>query len=264
MKLLLSAIAVMAGLTAVSTQSNADLLSSTSSLVATPVSDICNKTSAESIAEYQVASAEFDREQYKEAEAFINNISNTAINGIFAKPILESEKEVMFQDLFTKSVDLNALGRFVLGRYWKAASNNQKQEFIKIFSDLTIKTWARRFNEYAGFSVRTTGVIPSKSKGQLFVESKILQGPEKEPVVVRWRVTKKVDGYKIIDIIVEGSSMARTYRNEYRSVIKNSNNGVQGLIDTLKVKLDELEHPKVNTTASDDKSVQANTHTSHS
>ncbi|MCP4393760.1 MAG: ABC transporter substrate-binding protein [Alphaproteobacteria bacterium] len=258
MRLLLSAIVILTSVTTIKT-SNADILTSTSSLVATPVSDICNKTSSKSIAEYQVASTEFDKEQFKEAEDFINDLSTKAVTGIFSQSIVEAKKEALFHELFSTSVDLDALGRFVLGRYWKAATHQEKQKFLQVFSNLTIKTWARRFNGYAGISVKTTGVVPSKNKGQLFVESKILQGEGKDPIIVRWRVIKKQDGYKVIDIIVEGSSMARTYRNEYRSVIKNSGKGVQGLIDILQSKLNEFENPESKATASDEKSVKIKT-----
>jgi phospholipid transport system substrate-binding protein len=256
MKKILSTIVILTGITSASAV-NADMISATSSsLVAAPISGNCTKTSsAESVAEYQVASAEFNKDEYKAAQDFISNVSKETISGIFSKPIPYNEKEEKFSDIFTESIDLPTLSKFVLGRYWKASSEMEKREFIKIFSELNIKTWARRFNDYAGLDVKTVGVTPSKTKGQFFVESKIEKGSGEEPITVSWRVMKKTDGYKIIDIIVEGSSMARTYRNEYRSVIKNSGKGVQGLIDTLKIKVKNIDNEE-KSTASDDKSVK--------
>lgn len=256
MRLILSAIVILTGITTAHAV-NADMISATSSsLVAAPVSGNCTKTSsAASASEYQVASVEFNKDEYKAAEAFISNVSEQTISNIFSKPIPYNEKEEKFSSIFTESIDLPTLSKFVLGRYWKASSEMEKRDFIKIFSELNIKTWARRFNDYAGLDVKTVGVTPSKTKGQFFVESKIERNSGEAPIIVRWRVMKKAEGYKIIDIIVEGSSMARTYRNEYRSVIKNSGNGVQGLIDTLKIKVKDIDN-ETKTTASDDKSVR--------
>lgn len=255
MRLILSTIVILTGITTANAV-NADMISATSSLVAAPISGNYTKTSSvASASEYQIASVEFNEDEYKAAETFISNVSKHTISDIFSKPIPYNEKEEKFSGIFTESIDLPTLSKFVLGRYWSASSETERRDFIKVFSELNIKTWARRFNDYAGLDVQTVGVTPSKTKGQFFVESKIEKNNGEAPIIVRWRVMKKAESYKIIDIIVEGSSMARTYRNEYRSVIKNSGNGVQGLIDTLKTKVKDIDN-EAKTTASDDKSVR--------
>ena len=49
------------------------------------------------------------------------------------------------------------MGRFVLSRYWRIATPEQQKEFLLLFEEINVLTWARRFQEYNGESLDTLG-----------------------------------------------------------------------------------------------------------
>ena len=61
----------------------------------------------------------------------------------------------------------------------------------------------------------------------------MLVGNQGRRVRTSWRI-KKVDGnFQILDVAVEGASMAHTFRDEYRAFVRRSDQGLDGLIQQL-------------------------------
>jgi phospholipid transport system substrate-binding protein len=66
------------------------------------------------------------------------------------------------------------------------------------------------------------------------VHSKI-DMPSSEDIRVDWHLRPRDASFAIVDIVVEGVSMAVTQRSEFASVIQ-SRGGVAGLLDALRAK----------------------------
>ena len=165
---------------------------------------------------------------------FVDGVANEIITDVLTSKASQEEKLAIFRDSFTKALDLKAVGQFVLGVYWRKASEEDRQAFLDAFTDFTTKTWADRFNMYSGQSILFTGVRNAE-RNQFYVDSQI---QDKEPVEVIWRLRQKGDSYKIIDIIIEGVSMAMSYRNEYSAVLQQNGGNVRALADELQKKSD--------------------------
>ena len=106
--------------------------------------------------------------------------------------------------------------------------------------DLTIKTWANRFDAYSGQEIVFQG-SRNAERGQLYVDSVI---QDKTPVEVIWRLRPSKESYKIVDIIVEDVSMASTYRNDFRSFLQQNGNSVPKLTEELIRKSQEVNTEK--------------------
>lgn len=171
-----------------------------------------------------------------EAEAFVKNVTKQGIEQIINANVPQAEKDARFAKLFNEALDLDFIGQFVLGRNWKGATPEQRKEFIKVYRQLNVNTWSKRFDEFKGKKFVFSGTTPSNSKGQIFVNSSVPMD-QGEPAKVVWRVRDKNGTYKIVDIIIENVSLAITARNEYTSFIKNNPGGVDALIANLKSKL---------------------------
>lgn len=169
-----------------------------------------------------------------QAESFIKKVTNEGIEQIVNSDVSMAEKDARFEKLFNEYFDLNYIGKFVLGRYWKTSSEKQRAEFINVYCDFNTKTWSKRFDEFKGKSFNFVGTTPSSSEGQIFVNTTVNMD-QGEPAKVVWRV--KDDGsLKIVDIVIENVSLAITARNEYTAYIKQAPNGVDDLIKDLKQK----------------------------
>lgn len=179
------------------------------------------------------SSAEIDA---LKAEKFIKNLTDTGIEEIINSDVSEEEKDQRFEKLFNENLDLDFIGRFVLGRYWRTATAEERKEFINVYRELNIKTWSGRFDEFKGKEFVFKGTSPSSSSGQIFVNTEVPMD-QGAPAKVVWRVKESKGQFKVVDIIIENVSLAITARNEYTAYIKNSPDGVQGLINNLKSKL---------------------------
>lgn len=169
------------------------------------------------------------------AEDFIRNVTSDGIEQIINSDVSQEQKDARFEKLFNKSLDLDFIGRFVLGRYWNTATTIQRKEFIDVYRQMNIKTWSKRFDEFKGKKFIFNGTSPSNSKNQIFVNTTVPM-PQGAPAKVIWRVKETDGSLKIVDIIIENVSLAITARNEYTAYIKKSKNGIDDLIADLRKK----------------------------
>ena len=170
------------------------------------------------------------------AENFIKKITQNGIEELINSNVSEAEKKARFTKLFNEDLDLDFIGKFVLGRYWKTSTPQQRTDFIDVYRKLNIQTWSERFNEFKGKHFEFLGTEKSKSADQIFVNTQVPM-EEGAPASVKWRVKETNGRLRIVDIIIENVSLAQTARSEYTAYIKQSPNGVDGLIKDLRARL---------------------------
>lgn len=169
----------------------------------------------------------------------ITQLADRAIQTVAVPGITLEERNQRFRTLFVDSFDIPEISKFVVGRHWRTATDAQKSELIRLFEDVQVYTWARHFASYAGEGIQVLGV-GSEGANDFAVDSQINRANGQPPIAVSWRVRQTGDVYKILDIKVEGASMAQTHRSDYASVM-SSRGGVDGLIEALKQKIQQLK-----------------------
>ena len=166
---------------------------------------------------------------------YVMEITETAINTLTNKSVDQNKKEAQFGKLFDKNFDVPSISRFVLGKYWKQASLDQKKKFIKAFRNYIVKTYSSRFNEYSGEKLKLID-FENESNPKIFLVHTILERQDAPVIKVDWRIGKKKDRFVILDIIIEGISLAITQRSEFVSVIDQNEGNIDQLISLLKEK----------------------------
>ena len=172
----------------------------------------------------------------EKADAFVREVTSNGIEEIINANVSQKVKDERFEKLFNQALDLDFIGQFVLGRYWRTATPQERKDFIQVYRELNVKTWSARFDEFKGKSFVFTGSTPSTSKNQIFINSTVAMG-EGEPAKVVWRVKQNGDNFKIVDIIIENVNLAITARNKYTAFIKNHQGSVAALIKKKKKKV---------------------------
>ena len=170
------------------------------------------------------------------AEKFIQKMTDDGIEQIINANVSKAEKQTRFKKLFNDALDLDFIGKYVLGRYWRTATSQQKTDFISTYRELNTKVWSERFDEFKGKNFEFKGTTPSNSEGQIFVNT-IVPMEQGEPATVVWRVKQEGNTFKVIDIIIEKVSLTMANRNEYTAYIKNNGGNIDSLINNLKAKL---------------------------
>ena len=167
--------------------------------------------------------------------SYVISTTEKAIKTLTDESIDPQEKEARFGKLFDENFDIPSISRFVLGKYWKSATTTQKKEFIVTFRNYVVKTYSSRFNEYTGEKLTLIN-SENESNPKLFIVHTALNREDAPPIKVDWRVGLKKDRYVILDIIIEGISLAITQRSEFVSVIDQNDGNVDNLIKLLKEK----------------------------
>tara|TARA_B100000586_G_C19981091_1_gene372014 strand:+ start:185 stop:790 length:606 start_codon:yes stop_codon:yes gene_type:complete len=167
--------------------------------------------------------------------SYVMKMTTNAINTLTDKSTSQDEKENQFGELFDKNFDVSSISRFVLGKYWKQSSLDQKKNFIKAFRNYIVKTYSSRFSEYSGEKLKLVNYENEKNP-KIFLVHTILERQDSPPIKVDWRIGKKKDKFVILDIIIEGISLAITQRSEFVSVIDQNQGNIDQLISLLKEK----------------------------
>ena len=171
------------------------------------------------------------------ATELIQTLGDRAFSTLQNSAMSLEEREAEFASILREGFDLNLIARFVLGKYWRQASDEQRDDYVRAFSDFVIITYARRLGGFSGQSFAITGSKHSGEKKDVLVGTKI-ERPGAPPIQAAWRV-RAIDGKaRIIDVVVEGVSMAVTQRQEFAAVARRS--GIDGLVQVLRAQTQRM------------------------
>ncbi|MFQ6016672.1 MAG: ABC transporter substrate-binding protein, partial [Kiloniellaceae bacterium] len=101
-----------------------------------------------------------------------------------------------------------------------------------LFEALIVGTYARRLASYAGETLKVEGVLRQNEK-MAAVSSRVIR-PKGQPIPIYWRLRRGKDDWRIVDVVVEGVSMALTQRAEFNAVIKRNGGRIEGLLEKLR------------------------------
>jgi len=169
----------------------------------------------------------------EDAEKFVDMMASDAITFLGNADLSDTDKEKHFSELLNRSFDMATIGRFALGKYWRLASPEQRDEYQKLFREMIVEVYSRRFGEYDGQNLDIRGSRAGQ-KDDVTVNSVIVPQGSGQDVKVDWRLRKKNGQYKVIDVVVEGVSMALTQRSDFSSVIQRGGGEVSVLIEHLR------------------------------
>ena len=169
----------------------------------------------------------------QEAAEFVRALGNEAGALQSAAQAQAPEKrKAALRDLVRRGFNLELTSQFVLGKYWNRATAKQRAQFQDLFTEYLLNSYARHLGAYRA---ETLSVVASHPVGRkdVLVETSI-EGVEAAANPV-WRVRAEAGQYKIIDVSIEGVSLALTQRREFAAVINRK--GLDGLLDMLREKL---------------------------
>ena len=170
------------------------------------------------------------------ALTFIQGLGDQAVTSLRDNLDMPFEvREAAFRKVMVRGFDIPIVGRFVLGRHWRTATKEQRREYMAVFVDFIVRVYASRFDSYGGELFTARSVIDDES-GDKIVRAQIVRPSGGDPIGVDFRVRMRDEGYKVIDISVEGISMLHTHRVEFASVVNRK--GIDGLLSDLRARVE--------------------------
>ena len=168
----------------------------------------------------------------KDPSDLIKDIVNEAASVLKSSDPVES-KIIKLNDIAERSVDIDGIGMYALGKHKKTMSDEQKTKYKKLFKSYFLKSFSSRLVDYTDPKIN---VVSQKVINKKYtIVNSILEATSKRPQVkIDWRIyTKNPDKPLIRDLIVEGLSLARTQKEEFNSVIQNNDGDVKALFKNL-------------------------------
>ncbi len=149
-------------------------------------------------------------------EAQVQKVITTLAEPAFKDQPRETKIEKI-RSIINEIFDYTELSRRTLGRDWSKFKPEQQQEFVKLFSDLLEKTYADRLLSYSNEKV----VFDKENmlnEGQSEVFSNVLTADGKK-IPLDYRLISKEGKWLVYDVIIEGISMVRNYRDQFRDIL---------------------------------------------
>mgnify|MGYP001369416443 CR=1 FL=1 len=165
------------------------------------------------------------------AGSFIKEVGAEAINALTGKNLSDKDRQDRFREILKRTFKIDLIARFTLGRYWRRATKPQQKEYVALFEDFIVQAYAARFKGYSGETFKVGRVRDINDRDKLVQSDLVLTDGRKIPV--QWRV-RGSSQFKIIDVLVEGVSMAITQRDEFAAIINQRSGKVEGLLRALR------------------------------
>ena len=170
------------------------------------------------------------------AKKFIEILTSDAISMLTVENISKIERSDRFRRLMNENFAIKGIAKFVLGRHWRKANESEKKEYLQLFEDLLVATYADRFAKYSGEKL-LVNESEVRGKGDALVHTIMIRVDGAKPLKVAWRVRGKSGIYKIVDIMVEGISMVVTQKSEFASFIKKNGGSLGPLLLELRKRI---------------------------
>ena len=167
-----------------------------------------------------------------EADVFVQSTVNRAAKTLGGN-LSKEERVEKLKDIARDTVDINGIGFYSLGAHRKNLTEDQLNEYKKVFAEYFLKSFSSRLAEYSNpeIEVDSKKVI---NKNYTIVSSTLVATDSRPKVKIEWRVyTKDPDNLLIRDLIIEGLSLARTQKEEFSSIINSNDGKIEALLKNL-------------------------------
>jgi phospholipid transport system substrate-binding protein len=154
------------------------------------------------------------------AGAFIQQLGRE-LTSVVGDAATVAEKRLRLEPFLARIVDVEALARFCVGRYWRQATPEQQQEYLQLFLVMLTNTVASRVGVYSEGTSKVTVMSEIAKSDGVYVPT-IVQTGSGPPVHVTWVLDTGVSPYRILDVQVEGMSMRLSQRSDYTSFLSHN------------------------------------------
>lgn len=127
--------------------------------------------------------------------------------------------------------DFEEMSRRAVGRYWRKFSDDEKDEFIKLFGKMLEKSYSDKIESYT--DERVEYLSEDIDNGYGIARTKIIKTDGVE-VPINYKLLNKDGRWLVYDVLIEGVSLVNNYRNQFRSILRRHK--PEYLIEKLKEK----------------------------
>ena len=168
-----------------------------------------------------------------EPKDFVQTVVDQA-SSVLTTNFTKEQKIAKLKSIAKETVDIRGIGYNSLGAHSKSLSDDKKKEYLDIFEKYFLKSFSSRLAEYTDPKISVNSQKKLNEKYTM-VSSVLLATKDKPEVKIDWRiVTKNPEKPLIIDVVIEGVSLAKVQKEEFNSIIQSNDGNFNALIASLK------------------------------
>jgi phospholipid transport system substrate-binding protein len=171
------------------------------------------------------------------ATGFIQTTGDQLVGAINGRGTVSQRRDQVAQVL-RRAVDVEGVGRFILGRWWRNATPEQQREYLQLFEQVLIRNLSARFGEFQGVRF-SLGRTQARTEEDALVNT-VIERPGSPAFSLDWRVAEIGGQPKVVDVIAEGTSLRLTTRSEYSSVVTRNGGSVAALLAAMRQQIEQL------------------------
>ena len=169
-----------------------------------------------------------------EPEEFVQSVVNKASLVLTKSDFTKKQKVEKLKSIAEEAVDIQGIGYYSLGGHRKNLSDDKKKEYLAVFKKYFLKSFSSRLAEYTDPKIHVDSQKKLNEKYTM-VSSVLMATQEKPEVKIDWRIiTKNPDKPLIIDVVIEGVSLAKVQKEEFNSIIQGNDGDINALLISLK------------------------------
>ena len=187
---------------------------------------------------FGTAAAAGKQTDLKDAEAFVNGLGERTINSLSNRPEDDPERVVTVRELLSDALDIERIGRIVLGKQWRKVSKDQQKEYQKLFREYALTKYALLVSGYNGETFAITSSQKAGRRDALVFTN--IQRDGKPLATVAWRITTSGDQLRVLDVKVEKISMVQTEKSQFQTILQKD--GFDGLMMQIEDQLKKMQN----------------------
>ena len=170
-----------------------------------------------------------------DAARYVERVISEAMATMRSASLTEPQRAERLNALLQANFDIPRITQNVLGRYWTLASADERSSFGALFARWVVKTYSFGLREISGETVKVLGASRDGADGAMVTSNIVAHSGSATPVA--WRLYGPPGKLRIVDIEVDGVSLARAQREEFASVIQHGGGTVGALNKELEARL---------------------------
>lgn len=167
-------------------------------------------------------------------DALVKRASQEVLQIVRTDPKVQAGDQARIREVIESKLlpnfDFERMTALAMGRNWRVATPEQKQQLIREFRTLLVRTYSGALSQYRDQKMEYKPLRMAPDATEATVRTEVIR-PGQSAVQIDYGMARTPAGWKAYDVIVGGVSLVTNYRDDFSEQIRSG--GIDGLIKTL-------------------------------
>ena len=176
-------------------------------------------------------------------ETFVKQNANEVLNSLNNPSLSADERTALFSGYMEEFADIDAVARFVIGKYARRFSDEEMERYKEAFKTYALAVYENELDAYRGEEVVVKGSTDRTSNDSIV--DTVIERSDGKKMDVRWRVLHRNGEYQVVDVAldIDGNLiwLAIEQQAQFLALLDRTNGSADALIDKINSMTEKLE-----------------------